>query len=144
AEIGWSRDPVTRLSVAAQALQCDDQFAFGGSSLGEPVVWKNRGKVRLPLRASQSGPRPAPIQGFRAVLRELGGPAAALVEEAAQGAQLFEARVLWPRILARLLAARFPLPEGGEPPIVQARAEEWRQAADSLREMAGPWAPRIA
>jgi len=144
-DAAWSRDPVTRLSVAAQALQCDDHFVFGGGAAEEPVVWKNRGKVRLPLMSL--GPRPAPIHGFRAVLREAGGEALALVEEAARGsAQLFEARALWPRILARLLAAKFPLPGGGAPPTVQpveTAAEEWRQAAEALREWAGPWAPRV-
>jgi hypothetical protein len=146
-DAGWSRDPVTRLSVAAQALQCDDQFVFGGAAAAEPLVWKNRGRVRLPLMPAASSPRPAPIHGFRAVLREAGGDALALVEEAAQGgAQLFEARVLWPRILARLLAAKFPLPEGGEAPLVRpvdARADEWRQAAGVLQEWAGSWAPRV-
>src|SRR5438105_5986787 len=50
---GWSRDPLVRLSVAAQALQCDDHCFFSGERTEvEPVVWKNRGRVRLPLRSA--------------------------------------------------------------------------------------------
>src|SRR5437870_84373 len=108
-ESGWSRDPVVRLSVAAQALQADDHCHFRGDRFthaAEPVIWKNRGRIRLPLRAREARPRPPPIHGFRAVLREVEAPQAmALVEQAARaGAHLFEARVLWPRILSRLLA----------------------------------------
>jgi hypothetical protein len=148
-EVGWSRDPITRLSVAAQALQCDDHCAFSGTSAAlEPVVWKNRGKVRLPLMASPSGPRPAPLHGFRAVLRELEGaaPLVALVEQAAHG-QILEARVLWPRILARLLAAGLPLPEGGAGPVVRlvdAPSAPWQEAADALRPLLHEWTPRLS
>src|SRR5207237_6500803 len=47
---GWSRDPLVRLSAAAQALQRDDRCAFtSGASDGEAWVWKNRGRVRLPI-----------------------------------------------------------------------------------------------
>jgi hypothetical protein len=149
-EAGWSRDPVARLSVAAQALQCDDHAAFSGARDAlEPLVWKNRGRVRLPLMPSPAGPRPLPVHGFRAVLREIESTKAmSLVEEAAQGqAQFFEARALWPRILARLLAANFPLPDAGETPLVQpvdGPMEEWLEAAEALRAIAGAWAPRVA
>src|SRR6267378_3544847 len=113
---GWSRDAVVRLSVAAQALQRDDHCLFSqGCPPHEAVVWKNRGRVRLPLARSEPGPRLAPLHGFRAVLRAMDGAGASratgLVEEAARGAEAFEARALWPRIFARLLAARLPLPD---------------------------------
>ena len=68
-ESGWSRDPVVRLSVAAQALQADDHCHFRGDRFthaAEPVIWKNRGRIRLPLRAREARPRPPPIHGFRA------------------------------------------------------------------------------
>jgi len=147
-EAGWSRDPLTRLSVAAQALQCDDHCAFSGTLAPvEPVVWKNRGKVRLPLMSSPPGTRPAPLHGFRAVLRELdqSAPLLALVEEAAQGEPL-EARVLWPRIFARLLGQELPLPEGGAGPAVQligAPPAPWQQAIDFLAPLLGKWTPRL-
>jgi len=164
-EPGWSRDPVTRLSVAAQALQADDhcQFSAGGfTHAGEPVVWKNRGRIRLPLRAREARPRPAPIHGFRAVLREVDAPrAAALVEQAARGgAHLFEARVLWPRILSRLVAANLPvaatqpaaaavvqLVDEGHGSAARTAFEEWEAAAAWLRRLVGAHAihiPRIA
>src|SRR5207248_11483174 len=128
-EAGWSGDPLVRLSVAAQALQRDDGCFFtepaareeralpatgGGRRAGAygdaPILWRHRGRVKLPLLPSRSRPCPAPIHGLRGVLREL--PAATssraleIVEDAARGeAQEFEARALWPRILARLFAA---------------------------------------
>jgi hypothetical protein len=161
-EAGWSRDPLTRLSVAAQAMQRDDHCWFAGDRFthaDEPLVWKARGRVRLPLVPPRSLPRAAPIQGFRAVLRDLpeGAQALALVEEAARGpARSFEARALWPRILARLLAAELPLP-AMEPSVgvVQvvdgedaARAyEEWNGAAEGLRALlrdASAWIPTVA
>ncbi|HET7787528.1 MAG TPA: hypothetical protein VFL36_16270 [Myxococcales bacterium] len=161
-EAGWSRDPVTRLSVAAQAMQRDDHCWFAGdrfSHVEEPVVWKARGRVRLPLLPSSSRPRAAPIHGFRAVLRDLpeGAQALALAEEAARGnARSFEARVLWPRVLARLLAAELPLPAveavAGVVQLVDgadsAQAfEEWKDAAEALRALlreAGAWVPGVA
>ncbi|MFL5312512.1 MAG: hypothetical protein ACJ79H_18920 [Myxococcales bacterium] len=164
-ESGWSRDPLTRLSVAAQALQADDHCHFSGDRFthaGEPVVWKNRGRIRLPLRAREPRPRPAPIHGFRAVLREVDAPqATALVEQAARGgAHLFEARVLWPRILARLLAADLPatatqpapaplvqLVDSGDGSADRIAFEEWEAAAASLRRLSRGHAvhvPRIA
>jgi hypothetical protein len=164
-ESGWSRDPVARLSVAAQALQADDHCHFSGDRIthaGEPVVWKNRGRIRLPLRAREPRPRPAPIHGFRAVLREVDAPRElALVEQAARaGAHLFEARVLWPRILARVFAADLPAPEAqpaaapvvqivdsGSGSAAQATFEEWSAAAAALRALLPGHAghvPRIA
>ncbi len=161
-ELGWSRDPVTRLSVAAQAMQRDDHCWFAGDRFGhadEPLVWKARGRVRLPLLPASSRPRAAPIHGFRAVLRDLpeGARALALAEEAARGpARSFEARALWPRVLARLLAAELPLP-AMEPmaPVVQLvdgedalqAFEEWKDAAAALRGLlreAGGWIPEVA
>ena len=164
-DAGWSRDPLTRLSVAAQALQRDDHCWFAGdrySHASEPVVWKNRGRVRLPLLPSQPRARAAPIHAFRAVLRALDGEQAslalALVEDAAHGFDWQpEARVLWPRLLARLLAAGFPAPEpdGAALPCVQlvdgapgARAafEQWRSAAAALAALLGErgaWVPLV-
>src|SRR5205823_7278122 len=94
----------------AQALQRDDRQAFsGGGSGAEAWVWKNRGRVRLPLLEVPPGGRRPPIHGFRAAL---GGLDASVVEDAARGeARRFEARVLWPRILARLLAAGVKPPD---------------------------------
>jgi hypothetical protein len=164
-EAGWSRDPVARLSVAAQALQADDHCYFSGDRFthaGEPVIWKSRGRIRLPLRAREPRPRPAPIHGFRAVLREVDAPQAmALVEQAARGgAHLFEARVLWPRILSRLVAADLPKPatesvlvplvqivDSGDGPAARRAFEEWAAAAAALRALLGRHAvhvPRLA
>jgi hypothetical protein len=156
-EAEWSRDPVLRLSVAAQALQRDDHCLFSeGSAPHDAVVWKNRGRVRLPMVGSEPGPRPAPIQGFRSVLRAIDGPDAAratlLVEDAARGAEGFEARALWPRIFARLLAAGLPLPEMEAPavPAVQVidgqAFAEWTEAAEALRTLLGEhgaWVPVV-
>jgi len=111
-EAGWSRDPAVRLSVAAQALQIDDHCAFAaGAPPHDAVIWKSRARVRLPLTSPGQVPRRPPLEGFRAVLRGMQTPAAALLEEAARGAEGFEARALWPRILARLLASSFGGPD---------------------------------
>ncbi len=156
-EPGWSRDPVVRLSVAAQALQRDDHCVFSdGAPTQDAVVWKNRGRVRLPLVGPEPGPRPAPVQGFRSVLRAVQGAQAArvtaLLEEAAREAEPFEARALWPRLLARLLAARLPLPDLEAPavPAVQIidpqAFAEWHEAAEALRALLGDrgaWIPRV-
>jgi hypothetical protein len=154
---GWSRDAVVRLSVAAQALQRDDHCLFSeGCDPHDAVVWKNRGRVRLPLARSEPGPRPAPVHGFRAVLRAIDGGdsarATALMEEAARGAELFEARALWPRIFARLLASGLPVPDLEAPavPAVQVidagAFAEWTEAAEALRAILGErgsWVPRV-
>ena len=168
-DVGWSRDPLTRLSVAAQALQRDDHSFFAGerfASAGEPVVWKSQGRVRLPFLPARARARPLPLHTFRAMLRELpsdGGPAAlALIEDAARGpAAKFEARVLWPRILARLLslgsAADLDAPEDLAVPLVQlvhdddaaasdTATTEWREAAACLRVLFGEhaaWLPAV-
>src|SRR5258706_2477381 len=155
---GWSRDPLVRLSAAAQVLQRDDRCAFAGERFtreDEPWVWKNRGRVRLPLLDAPAAARPPPIHGFRAALAGL-DPAA--VEEAARReARRFEARALWPRILARLLAAGARPPDVDPESIASVQiadgpgADEafrfWREAADALRQMAGdcaPWVPAVA
>lgn len=155
---GWSRDPLVRLSAAAQALQRDDRAVFAGEQFtreGEPWVWKNRGRVRLPLIDAPSRARPAPIHGFRAALAGLD---AGVIDDAARGpARQFEARALWPRILARLLAsgARAPDVDPESPPAVQiadgrgaAEAfQSWRTAAESLRAILGEcaaWVPAVA
>lgn len=164
-DAGWSRDPLTRLSVAAQALQRDDHCFFAGdrySHASEPVVWKNRGRVRLPLLPAQPRARAAPIHGFRAVLRALESAdsalALSLVEDAAHGvAQHFEARALWPRILSRLLLANLPAPgtDGAALPCVQlvdgavdsrAAYAQWRDAASALSALLGErsaWVPLV-
>jgi hypothetical protein len=157
-EPGWSRDPVVRLSVAAQALQRDDHCVFStGGTPHDAVVWKTRGRVRLPLSPGASAARPPPIHGFRSVLRTTesrdAARALALVEDAARGAESFEARALWPRILARLLAAGVPWPdvEAAPAPAVQpihsdAAFADWTEAADTLRALLGErgaWVPRV-
>jgi len=153
-EAGWSRDPVVRLSVAAQALQRDDHCFFSpGAIPHDAVVWKNRGRVRLPVVASEPGARPPPLHGFRSVLRAIdGGKVTLLLEEAARGAESFEARALWPRILARLLAAGLPLPEteSAAVPAVQVIDAEaygdWSEAAAALRALLGErgaFVPRV-
>jgi hypothetical protein len=116
----------------------------------------------LPVRAREPRPRPAPIHGFRAVLREVDAPQAmALVEQAARaGAHLFEARVLWPRILSRLLGAHLPAPatqpmaaplvqlvDSGDGSAARNAFEEWSAAAAALRALVGGCAvhvPRVA
>ena len=154
-EAGWSRDAVVRLSVAAQALQRDDHCVFAEvSPPHDAVVWKNRGRVRLPLVSTDAGARPPPLQGFRAVLRavDAGARAIGLVEDAARGVEAFEARALWPRILARLLAAGLPWPEivPAAVPVVQVIDGEafgpWTGAVEALRSLLGErgaWLPRV-
>lgn len=154
----WSREPLVRLSVTAQALQRDDHCAFiAGSPAGDAMVWRNRGCVRLPLIRPAAGARPPPIQGFRSALRGVEGDEAArilaLIEDAARGAESFEARALWPRILSRLLVAGLPWPEVGPAavPAVQIvdapeAFVEWAAAADALRALLGArggWVPRV-
>jgi hypothetical protein len=162
-EPGWSRDPLIRLSAAAQALQAHDACWFAGDRFAqsdEPVVWRNRGRVRLPLVAAPPQARPAPLHGLRAVLRPIDAPEAArLLEESARGVEGFEACALWPRLLARLLAQA---PRGaaqldssaGTPealPLVQVidSAEafaQWSAAAASLRALLGElgsWVPKV-
>ena len=83
-EAGWSGDPLVRLSVAAQALQRDDGCFFTGPAAREeralpatgggrtagtyyghaPILWRHRGRVKLPLLPSRSRPCPAPIHGL--------------------------------------------------------------------------------
>ncbi|MCA1827839.1 MAG: hypothetical protein ABR567_01960 [Myxococcales bacterium] len=154
---GWSRDPLVRLSAAAQALQRDDRCAFAGEQFtreGEPLVWKNRGRVRLPLLDAPAVSRPPPIHGFRAALAGLDPT---VVDDASRGeARKFEARALWPRILARLLATgvRPPDADADSVGVVQIADGEgadeafhiWRDAADELRRIAGdcaPWVPTV-
>jgi len=155
ADGGWSRDAIVRLSVAAQALQRDDHCVFAEvAPPHDAVVWKNRGRVRLPLVSTDAGARPPSLHGFRAVLRALdaGARASALVEEAARGAEALEARALWPRILARLLASGLPWPEVAPAavPSVQvidsAAFAQWSDAAEALRSVVGDrgsWLPRV-
>jgi hypothetical protein len=165
-EAGWSADPVVRLSVAAQALQRDDGCFFTGPKARshEPILWKNRGRVKLPLLSGQKRSSPAPIHGLRSVLRELPSDAASraleMVEDAARGeGQGFEARALWPRILARLLGANLtcaaepdaPVPsvqivDGTDAALAREAFREWSAAAEALRSIAGdlaPWIPRV-
>jgi hypothetical protein len=163
-EAGWSRDPLVRLSAAAQALQCDDGCAFGSARDGaEPLVWKQRGRVRLPLLRAPGRVVLPPLQGFRAALRAIDVPQIqALVEQAAAGgAHLFEARALWPRILARLLASGAPVPEPGPSlPAVQPIEAHgvyesydsyklynlYTSASEALRALLGErggWVPRV-
>jgi hypothetical protein len=156
-ESGWSRDAVVRLSVAAQALQRDDHCVFAdGSPPHDAVVWKNRGRVRLPLVPGERGPRPPPLHGLRSALRGAEGHdlarALAAVEAASRGAERFEARALWPRILSRLLAEGIGWPEVSPAaiPAVQVMDPEalapWAEAAAALRSVLGEraaWVPRV-
>lgn len=145
---GWSRDPLVRLSVAAQALQRDDRAWFDAAAEpAETWVWKNRGRVRLPLLHAPEGPRPPPLRSFRAACD------AGVIDDAARGdARNFEARALWPRILARLLAqgARPPPLDPESAPLVQiadSSAAIWEAAAERLRQLLpdhAAWVPRIA
>ena len=155
-EPGWSREPVVRLSVAGQALQADDDCWFAdGAPSADPVVWKNRGRVRVPLLSAPASARRPPLQAFRAALREITGEegcsALALVEEAARGCERFEARALWPRILARLLAAdiRWPEPPHGARSAIYVvdspqAASAWSEAAQALRAVLGDRAAMVA
>ncbi|HEY2029896.1 MAG TPA: hypothetical protein VGH20_11885 [Myxococcales bacterium] len=155
-EPGFSRDPVVRLAAAAQALQALDGCLFMGDRhdrSDEPVLWKSRGRVRLPLFHQEARARPSPIHALRAAVRGL--PQEAL-DAAARGAEGFEARVLWPRILARLVAQGVTLPqsEPETPQVVQivdgeggARAfAAFDGAARMLREIFGDgsvWVPEV-
>jgi len=165
-EAGWSGDPLVRLSVAAQALQRDDGCFFTGpvARANEPMLWRHRGRVKLPLLPCRSRSCPAPIHGLRGVLRELPASAASraleIVEDAARGeAHQFEARALWPRVLARLFAADLvsaaeaegPVPavqivDGDDAALAREAFREWSAAAEALRSVAGdlaPWIPRV-
>jgi hypothetical protein len=156
-EPGWSRDAVVRLSVAAQALQRDDHCVFAeGSPPHDAVVWKNRGRVRLPLVPGEGGPRPPPLQGLRSVLRGAEGDEAAralaALETASRGAERFEARALWPRVLSWLLAEgiRWPDVAPAAVPAVQVMDAQalpaWADAAAALRSLLGEgaaWVPRV-
>jgi hypothetical protein len=167
-EAGWSSDPVVRLSVAAQALQRDDGCFFTGPGgegrrpehpIDEPILWKNRGHVKLPLLSGRARSCPAPLHVLRTVLREIPS-ALEIVEDAARGeAQHFEARALWPRILARLIAAGLSsaaeadgpvsavqIVDGDDAALSREVFREWSAAADALRSLAGelgPFLPRI-
>lgn len=159
-DAGWSREALVRLSVAAQALQCDDHCAFGKErAFADPLVWKQRGRIRVPLVRTQPRLVPAPIHGFRAALRAIGTPEAeALLEQAAGGgAHLFEARALWPRVLSRLLAVELAAKDaepGPSLPSVQvvdsgeggAAFRAFSEAAAALRALLGErarWVPRV-
>jgi hypothetical protein len=165
-EAGWSADPLVRLSVAAQALQRDDACFFTGpvARANEPMLWRHRGRVKLPLLPCRSRSCPAPIHGLRSVLRELPASAASraleILEDAARGeAHQFEARALWPRILARLFAADLasaaeaeaPVPavqivDGDDAALAREAFREWSSAAEALRSAASdlaPWIPRV-
>ncbi len=153
---GWSRDPLTRLSAAAQALQRDDHCFFDDQEPApeEPLVWKNRGRVRLPILPSKGRARPHPIHALRAVLGD--ATELALLDQSARGdAALFEARALWPRALARLLASglqALPLDPPAPVAVVQIvdsdeAFAEWSQAAAALRALLGDgavWVPAVA
>jgi len=154
----WSRDPLVRLSVAAQALQRDDHFVFAqGAPAADALVWKTRGSVRLPLVRPAGGPRPPPVQGLRAALRGVVGEASALalacLEDAARDAEGFEARALWPRILARLLVSDLPWPEAPRAPAPAVQIVDspeafssWSAAAEALRSLLGErgaFVPRV-
>jgi hypothetical protein len=98
------------------------------------------------------------------VLRELPAETASraleIIEDAARGqGQHFEARALWPRILARLFAADLvsaaeaeaPVPsvqivDGDDAALAREVFQEWSAAAETLRSIAGdlaPWIPRV-
>ena len=162
-ELGWSRDPVTRLSVAAQAMQRDDHR------------WFRRRPLRPRGRASGvEGARPRPPAALAGVFPAAGGAASTAFARCcatcpkergrspsrrrprADPARSFEARALWPRVLARLLAAELPLP-AMEPmaPVVQLvdgedalqAFDEWKDAAAALRALlreAAGWIPEVA
>jgi hypothetical protein len=160
-EPGFSRDPMVRLAAAAQALQAFDGCLFVGDRHDrgdEPVLWKSRGRVRVPLLRGEPRARPAPLHAYRAAVRGL-PEALALVEDAARGAEGFEARTLWPRMLTRFAAAGLPWPLGEpeSPPLVQivegknaaaanAAFVEFEGAATALRALlddGSVWVPEI-
>src|SRR5471032_2475716 len=119
-------------------------------------MWKSRGRVRLPLFRGEVRARPAPVHAFRAAVRGMPEILQALVEHAVRGAEGFEARALWPRLLARLVAAGQALPQN-EPetlPAVQivdgenaaAAFAAFHAAAQELRALFGDgavWIPEV-
>ena len=156
-EPGFARDPVVRLAAAAQAAQRDDGSLFVGERherADEPVVWKSRGRVRLPLFRGEPRARAAPVHAFRAAVRGM-PEALALVEQAARGVEGFEARALWPRLLARFVQnAALPQNEPERSPGVQIvdgenAAQAFRafdEAARQLKELFGDgsvWIPDV-
>jgi hypothetical protein len=155
-EPGFARDPVVRLAAAAQALQRDDGALFVGERYeraDEPVVWKSRGRVRLPLFRGEPRPRAAPVHAFRAAIKGM-PEALQLLEQAVRGAYGFEARALWPRVLARFAQAGLPQSEPETLPAVQIvdgeNASEafkaFDEAARSLKSLFGDgsvWIPDV-
>jgi hypothetical protein len=149
-EPGFARDVLVRLSAAAASLACDDNDVFAAdrySRADERMVWKSRGRVRVPILWREAKPRPPPLIALRAVAR--GAPEAlALIEDAARSCENFEARALWPRVLARLSSWAGPEIEPVSLPIVQpldeAAHREWSAALESLQQMSfAAWLPRI-
>ncbi|HEX4383176.1 MAG TPA: hypothetical protein VH083_09515 [Myxococcales bacterium] len=133
-EPGFARDPVVRLAAAAQAAQRDDGSLFVGERherADEPVVWKSRGRVRLPLFRGEPRARAAPVHALRAAIKGM-PEAMQLLEQAVRGVEGFEARALWPRILARF--RELPQSEPETLPAVQIidgeKASETFQAFD--------------
>jgi len=159
-QAGWSADPLVRFSAAAQSLQTHDRSWFNEGRAqreDEPLAWKNRGRIRVPLLEGSRSARPFPLQSFRAVLRESPHQLAAnILEEAAIGAEHFEALALWPRVLARLLTAELPMPRS-EPSSIShvqilagANANEvqriWsdsRACLIALLPSCAPWIPQV-
>jgi hypothetical protein len=132
-EPGFSRDPIVRLAAAAQALQGNDGCLFAGERherAEEPLVWKSRGRVRLPLFRAEQRARPAPVHAFRAAVRGM-PEALALVEAAARSAEGFEARALWPRLLARFVAAGQPLPQSEPEALPAVQIVDGENAAEA-------------
>jgi hypothetical protein len=159
-QAGWSADPLVRLSAAAQSLQTRDRAWFneGRAQLeDEPLVWKNRGRIRVPLLEGPPGARPFPLQSLRAVLRESPHELAAkILEQAAVGAEHFEALALWPRMLARLLAAPLPMPRSEPSSISRVQILAGANANDAQRiwgdararlillvPSCAPWIPQV-
>ena len=136
-EPGFARDPVVRLGAAAQALQRDDGSLFVGERherADEPVVWKSRGRVRLPLFRGEPRARAAPVHALRAAVRGM-PEALALVEQAVRGVEGFEARALWPRLLARFVQAQ-PLPQNEPETLPAVQIVDGENAAFAFRVFA--------
>jgi hypothetical protein len=149
-ETGFARDPLVRLSAAATALACDDRVVFAGEKhvrADEPVVWKSRGRVRVPILWREARPRPAPIFALRAVAQS-SSEALALLEEAARGGESLEVRALWPRVLRKFASWPMPSVEPGPLPRVQPLDEEAHralsQALQALQSMSfASWLPQL-
>src|SRR5205823_893752 len=147
----WRRPGTCR---SRRPMRCGPSCSTTGSSTMSST--RGRSPIRLPGRVTSSVcPKRA-----GAAIRWSGFPWRRKRCSAARGeAHQFEARALWPRVLARLFAADLvsaaeaegPVPavqivDGDDAALAREAFREWSAAAEALRSVAGdlaPWIPRV-